>query len=120
MSLHAHGKLIRILDPLLQQNKYNSRGPEPWVEHIVGSGMCILSGGRPKCQRMIFGMCKDVYKTFIDLINAVIMAAELAIEMPSTPEEWNTICNHTSKRVRMRSWLVALHVLMVSFSVVID
>jgi len=41
---------------------------------------------------MIFGMCKDAsYKAFIDFINAVIMAPELAIEMPSTPEEWNTI-----------------------------
>jgi hypothetical protein len=72
MSLRAHGKLIRILDLLLQQKEYNSRGPEPiLVEHIVGNGLRIVSGGRPKCQRWIFGMCKDAsYKAFIDFINA--------------------------------------------------
>jgi hypothetical protein len=37
-------------------------------------------------------MCKDAsYKAFIDFINAVNIAPELAIEMPSTPEEWSTI-----------------------------
>jgi hypothetical protein len=78
MSLRAHGKLIRILDPLLQQKEYNSRGPEPiLVEHIVGNGLRIVSGGRRKCQRWIFGMCKDAsYKAFIDFINANALNTE--------------------------------------------
>ena len=43
---------------------------------------------------MIFSVSKDTsYKAFIDFINAVNTAPELAIEMPSTPEEWNTIYN---------------------------
>ena len=100
MSLRSHGRLVRILDPLLQRKEYNSRGPEPiLVEHIVGNGLRIVSGGRPKCQRMIFGMCKDAsYKAFIDFVNAVNTAPELAIEMPSTPEEWNTIYNNYKKK----------------------
>jgi hypothetical protein len=62
------------------------------VEHIVASGLRILSGGRPKDQRFIFGSCKDAaYKAFIDFINAVNMATELSFDMPSTQEEWDTI-----------------------------
>ena len=58
MSLPTYGKLIQILDPFLQQKEYNSRRPEPiLVEHIVANGLCIVFGGRPKDQCMIFGMC---------------------------------------------------------------
>lgn len=43
---------------------------------------------------MILGMRKNSqYKAFIDFTNAFNMAPELAIEMPSTLEEWNTIYN---------------------------
>ncbi|KAL7477036.1 hypothetical protein ACHAW6_002854, partial [Cyclotella cf. meneghiniana] len=68
-------------------------GPNPiLVEHIIASGLCIPFGGRPKDQHFIFGSCKDaVYKAFVDFINAVNMAPKLAINMPSTQEEWDTI-----------------------------
>ena len=82
-----------ILDAALQRKEYNSHGLEPiLVEHIVASGLHILSGGRPKDQHFIFGSCRDaVYKSFIDFVNAVNMAPEQSINMPSTQEEWDTI-----------------------------
>ena len=90
------------------------------MEHIVACGLHILSGGRPKDQRFIFGSCRDaVYKSFIDFVNAVNMAPELSINMPSTQEEWDTITGNTNTRVQTRSWLDALHVLTVSFREVI-
>ena len=84
----------------MQQKEYNSHGPDPIVvEHIVANGLRIVSGGRPKDQCMIFGMCKDAsYKAFIDFINAVNTASALTIEMPSTLEEWNTIYNQYKRQ----------------------
>ena len=77
------------------------------MEHIAASGLHILSGGRPKDQCFIFGSCKDAaYKAFIDFVNAVNMAPELAIDIPLTQEEGIQSTRNINTRVQMRSCLV--------------
>jgi hypothetical protein len=93
MTLPTHGKLIRILDPLLQRCEYNSRGSEPiLVEHITAVGLRVLSGSRPKDQKWIVSTRRAAaYDAFNDFVEAVNFAPELAINMPQTPDEWETI-----------------------------
>jgi hypothetical protein len=93
MTLPTHGKLVRILDPLLQRVEYNSRGSEPiLVEHIIAVGLRVLSGGRIKDQKWIVGSSKTAaYDAFNDFVDAVNYAPELAIDLPQTPDEWETI-----------------------------
>jgi hypothetical protein len=93
MSLHSHGKLVRILNPILKRAKYNSRAEEPiLVEHIVAVGLRVLSGGRVKDQRHIVGTSLDAtYKAFDDFVDAVNSCLELDIKMPQSSEEWETI-----------------------------
>jgi hypothetical protein len=93
MTLPTYGKLIRILDPLLQRCEYNSRGSEPiLVEHITAVGLRVLSGGRPKDQKWIIGSSRaaayDAFDTFVEAVN---LSPELAINMPKTSNEWETI-----------------------------
>jgi hypothetical protein len=93
ISLHSHGKLIRILNPILKRAKYNSRAKEPIsVEHIVAVGLRVLSGGRVKDQRHNVGTSLDAtYKAFDDFVDAINSCLELDIKMPQSPEEWETI-----------------------------
>jgi hypothetical protein len=93
MSQSAHKKLVRILDPFLQRFEYNSRGPEPiLVEHIIAVGLRVLSGGRPKDQRHIIGSSRAAaYLAVDDFVDAVNLAPELNIDLPTTPEEWEEI-----------------------------
>ena len=95
MSLPAHRKLVRILDPILQRTEYNSRGEDPiLVEHIMAVGLRVLSGGRTKDQRHIIGSSRSAaYKAVDDFVEAVNLSPELAIAMPATPEEWDEIYN---------------------------
>eukprot|EP00804_Cyclotella_cryptica_P023744 CCRYP_011132-RA/>CCRYP_011132-RA protein AED:0.33 eAED:-0.31 QI:0/0/0/0.5/1/1/2/0/240 len=74
MTLSTHGKLIRILDPLLQRCEYNSRCSEPiLVEHITAVGLRALSGGRPKDQKWIVGSSRaaayDAFDAFVEAVN---------------------------------------------------
>ena len=74
MSLQAHGKLVRILDHLLQRKECNSRGSDGpiLVEHIIAIGLRILQGGRPKDMRHIFGTSRSAaYAALDDFIDAV-------------------------------------------------
>ena len=93
MSQSAHKKLVRMLDPFLQRFEYNSRGPEPiLVEHIIVVGLQVLSGGRPKDQRHIIGSSRAAaYLAVDDFVDAVNLAPELNIDLPTTPEEWEEI-----------------------------
>jgi hypothetical protein len=77
----------------LQRKEWKSSGPEPiTAQHIIATGLRILSGGRPKNQRHIIGSCLDAaYKGFNDFLDAVNQAPELSIEMPQTPEDWDMI-----------------------------
>jgi hypothetical protein len=100
MSLPAHRKLVRILDPILQRTEYNSRGEDPiLVEHIMAVGLRVLSGGRTKDQRHIIGSSRSAaYKAVDDFVEAVNLAPELAIAMPATPEEWDEIYNQFKRK----------------------
>jgi hypothetical protein len=93
MSASAHGKLVRILDPILQRVEYNSRSSQPiLVEHIVATGLRVLAGGRVKDQRHIIGSCLTAgYVATDDFIDAVNSAPELDIRLPQTVEEWRHI-----------------------------
>jgi len=94
MTVPTHGKLVRILDPILQRAEYNSRCHEPiLVEHIIAIGLRGLQGGRPKDLRHVVRTCRTAaYDALNDFIDAVNMAPELAINMPETPEQWDAIC----------------------------
>ncbi|KAL7527767.1 hypothetical protein ACHAXR_003002 [Thalassiosira sp. AJA248-18] len=91
MSLQANNELVRILDPLLERKEYNSRCTEPiQVEHIVGLGLRVLSGGAVSDNRHVFGMSKPAaYPCLNDFIYAVNTSPELEIKFPSTVQEWN-------------------------------
>lgn len=93
MSLPVHGKLVRILDPILQRKEYNSRGSDPiLVEHIIATGLRVLAGGRTKDQRHIIGTSLSAaYDAVDDFIDAVNSAPELDIYLPQTTEEWQRI-----------------------------
>jgi len=86
MSVPAHGKLVRILDPILERDENKSRCSEPIrVEHIVAAGLRVLSGGRTKDQRHIIGSSRTAaYDAVDDFINAVNSAPELDIKLPLT------------------------------------
>jgi len=93
MSYPAHGKLVRILEPMLKRKEYNSRCSEPIsVEHIAAIGLRVLSGGRPKDQRLIYGTSTSAaYDAVDDFIDAVNCAPELDIHLPQTLEDWKEI-----------------------------
>jgi hypothetical protein len=92
MPLSCCRELVHILHPILQKKEYNCRDEVISVEHIIANGLCILGGGRPKDQRHIIGMSRDVsYKSFCSFLDVVNSAPELDIKMPSTPEEWDEI-----------------------------
>ncbi len=90
MSLPAHGKLVRILDPILQRKEYNSRGSEPiLVEHIIALGLRTLAGGRPKDVRHFVGTSpRAAYDAVDDFIDAVNTTPELDLHLPQSQEEW--------------------------------
>lgn len=101
MSIPTHGKLVRILDPILKRVEYNSRGDPIKVEHIVAAGLRVLSGGRVKDQKHIVGTSRTAaYDAVDDFIDAVNEAEELAIRFPSTVPEWQCV-NAGFKR---KSW----------------
>ena len=89
MTLPTHGKLFSILDPFVQRKEPMSRGAEPiLVEHIVGVGLRVLSGGRTIDQRHIIGSC--LHTAYVDsnaFIDAVNAAPELDIQMPGSHNE---------------------------------
>ena len=94
MSLPTHGKLVRILDPILQRREYNSRGSDGpiLVEHIIAIGLRVLAGGRTVDQRHIIGSSLSAaYDAVDDFIDAVNTAPELDIHLPQTDEQWHTI-----------------------------
>jgi hypothetical protein len=93
MSVPAHGKLVRILDPILERAEYNSRCSEPiLVQHIVAAGLRALAGGRVKDQRHIIGSSRSAaYEAVDDFIDAVNGAHELDIHLPQTLAEWQRI-----------------------------
>ena len=90
MSVPAHGKLVRILEPILKRKEYNSRCSEPIsVKHITAIGLRVLSGGRTKDQRHIMGTSLTAaYNAVDDFIDAVNSAPELDIHLPQTTAEW--------------------------------
>ena len=62
------------------------------VEHIIAVGLRVLSGGRPKDQRHIIGSSRAAaYLAVDDFVDAVNLAPELNIDLPTTPEEWEEI-----------------------------
>lgn len=93
MSVPAHGKLVRILEPTLMRKEYNSRCSEPIsVEHITAIGLRVLAGGRTKDQRHIIGTSLTAaYDAVDDFIDAVNCAPELDIHLPQTMADWYEI-----------------------------
>jgi len=86
MNLSMHGKLVRILDPVVERAEFNSHCSEPiLVEHVVAIGLHVLARGMPKDNRHIIESSKAdacvVFDNFIDTMNTI---SELDIHLPQT------------------------------------
>ncbi len=57
MDLCAQSNLVTIIDPYLERKQLKSNGSDPLeVEHIMGLGLCVLSGGTLSDNRHVFGV----------------------------------------------------------------
>jgi hypothetical protein len=93
MSYGAWNKLRSILKDYLQRKEQYCRDAESiYIEIIMGIGIRYLTGGMIRDSKRIYNVSRsEAYRCVEQFINAINLAPELAIKMPETTEEWETI-----------------------------
>ena len=95
MSLKDFNFLVRLLQKYIKPNwdMSSRRCDHPIIaEVVVAVGLRYLSGGTYDDIMNVYGMSKTgLYKSRNKFLDAVLQCPELAIKLPSTPEQWERI-----------------------------
>ena len=93
MSEGAFNRLVSLLEPYLQRDSRYSRAKDPvFVEMIVAIGLRWLSGGTYQEVEDCYNVSTtEAYRCREKFLDAILSCKELCIELPDSPEAWETI-----------------------------